>query len=602
MKGGQELPWREALLRRLLAVCTTVGALALVSALVASPGRLRATTAPVGVLVGILGVASLRPSWPYRLRAVLLVGTFLIASLLSYGVVGFHGAGALVAALAIVTVGLLFTRREVALVLGLQLACVAAVAWAMVTGVLPLPDPQVVSLTEPAAWSRTGLVALFLWMVVGFTVIYAVEQIEKAARAEHDALQSLREEQGRREDAERQRRDAEEVAQQAQKLELVGQLAAGVAHDFNNLLAVVQCWAELGAKPSASDGQRAEARASILAASKQGAALARQLLTIGSRSTRSVRDLRLDQAVDAALHVLERVLPEDIDLRVEHSGSATIQADEMDVQQVVMNLVVNARDAMQRGGRLRVTTGVREVTADETLVGGHLAPGRWAFLAVEDTGSGIDPAVRERIFEPFFTTKPQGSGTGLGLATVLHIARESGGAVGLDSEPGEGARFTFYWPAVASESVAAIESIPPRITVVRRRASILVVEDNVAIRQLIQSILEEAGHRVLVAADGHRAVQIIEAADPVDLLCTDGVLPGKSAPTVIAAFEAAYPGKPVLVVSGYVQGELTLRGIEQGRYRLLRKPFTVGELSETVREMLEAREPHAALAGETLRK
>jgi signal transduction histidine kinase/ActR/RegA family two-component response regulator len=589
MTETRQVAWREALLQRLLVITVNVGAVALFAAFVISPGPLRLTPIPVVVLIALLGVAAYRPSLPYRLRAGLLVGTMFMTSLRGYCAVGFQGSASVLAALTIVLTGLLFGRAQVALVVLLEMACVLVAAIGMMRGVLPLPDPHSTSLALGSAWSRSTMFALFIWMAVGFAVAYAVEQIEKAAHAERAALQSLREEQGRREDAERQRKDAEQVAQQAQKLELVGQLAAGVAHDFNNLLAVVQCWAELGAKPSASEGQRAEARASILAASKQGAALARQLLTIGSRSTRSVRDVSLDRAVDAALHVLQRVLPEDIDLYVEHAGTTAIKADEMDVQQVVLNLVVNARDAMQQGGRLRVTTGVREVASEETLVGGRLAPGRWAFLAVEDTGSGIDPAVREHIFEPFFTTKPQGSGTGLGLATVLHIARESGGAVGLDSEPGRGARFTFYWPAIASELVAAAEPVPPRLQATRRRASVLVVEDNVAIRQLIQSILEEAGHRVLAAADGHRALQIIEAAEPVDLLCTDGVLPGKPAPTIIAAFEAAYPGRPVLVVSGYVQGELTLRGIEQGRYRLLRKPFTVGELSETVREMLEVR-------------
>jgi signal transduction histidine kinase len=587
MTDGRHVPWREALLERLLAVCTGVGFAAVAFSLLVSHGRQQIAALWSFGLIALLGAALLRRGWPYALRAGLVVGTFAVGSLMAFAVVGFHGTAPLLGAGAVVAAALLFGRKQMWLVLGLLVAGVSAAGAAMVTHALPIPDPASVSLTAVRAWSRAGTVAFSIWVLIGFAVTFAVEHIEAAARAEHEALTALREETARRESAEQHRKDAERVAQQAQKLEVVGQLAAGVAHDFNNLLAVVQCWAELGAKPAADPARREEARASILAASSQGAALARQLLTIGRRSSRAVRDVRLDQAVDAALFVVRRVLPEDIELVVEHAGGAVVRADEMDVQQVALNFVVNARDAMPGGGRLRVTTGVRDVAVEEAAVGGALGVGKWAFLAVEDSGTGVDPALRERIFEPFFTTKPQGSGTGLGLATVLYIARENGGTIALDSRPSQGAKFTFHWPALAAESLTLPSVSPTRAAILAREASILVVEDDVAIRQLMKSILEEGGHRVLTAADGHRALQLIGGADKLDLLCTDGVLPGQSAPTVIAAFEAAHPKRPVLVVSGYVQEELTLRGIEEGRYRLLRKPFTVGDLSSAVGELLD---------------
>jgi signal transduction histidine kinase len=588
MTDGRHAPWREALLLRLLAVCTGVGALSVLFSVVVSHGRQRAAASSALGLVAILAVATVRRGWPYGLRAGLVVGAFVAACLQSYAVVGFHGTPPLLGACAVITAGLLFGRRAMGVVVALLVAGVAVAGAAMVAGVLPTPDPGSVSLVAPLAWTRSATVALSLWILLGVAVTFAVEQIESAARAEHEASRALRAEQVRRESAEAHQHEAERVAQQAQKLEVVGQLAAGVAHDFNNLLAVVQCWAELGAKPNAGPERRQEARETILAASNQGAALARQLLTIGRRSARSVREVRLDQAVDAALFVVRRVLPEDIELHVEHATGAIVRADEMDVQQVALNFVVNARDAMPGGGRLRVATGVRDVASDEDAIGAKLIAGRWAYLTVEDSGTGIDPALRERIFEPFFTTKPQGAGTGLGLATVLYIARESGGTIALHSAPGAGARFTFHWPAVAAESLNLPAASAPRVAVARREASrILVVEDDVAIRQLMKSILEESGHRVLTAADGHKALQVIGGPDPIDLLCTDGVLPGQSAPKVIAAFEAAHPQRPVLVVSGYVQEELTLRGIEEGRYRLLRKPFTVGDLSSAVGELLD---------------
>jgi signal transduction histidine kinase len=560
-------------------VCAVVGAITLVAGLVLSSGRLRFATLGVVPAIAFLGAAAFRPSWPYRLRAGGVVASFVLSCLLSFGTIGFGGNAQVVATGAVVMAVLLFGRRGAGVVIGLVIAGVVATGVGMVTRHLAAPEPALVSATEPSSWYRAVTVALFLWLLIGFAVAYGVEHIESAARAAREALTTLRDEQTRREEAER-------VAQQAQKLEMVGQLAAGVAHDFNNLLAVVQCWAELGGRPTASASQRAEGREAILAACKQGAALARQLLTIGRRSTRSVHTLRLDQAVDATMLVLRRILPEDIEVKVEHHGTAAVRADEMDVQQVTLNFVVNARDAMPGGGRLRITTGVRDVSADETVVGGRLTVGRWAFLAVEDSGPGVDPAIRERIFEPFFTTKAREYGTGLGLATVLHIAREGGAAVGLESEPGRGARFSFYLPEVRPEEAVVADARPAQRASLSRSASVLVVEDNVAIRRVMQSILEQSGHRVFSAADGDRALQVIQASGPLDLLCTDGVLPGTSASSVISAFEAAYPKRPVLIVSGYVHEELAVRGIAQGRHRLLRKPFSPADLSAVVDELL----------------
>jgi signal transduction histidine kinase/CheY-like chemotaxis protein len=556
-------------------------------AILTSHGRIRLAMLLFVPVVALQSAAALRPAWPYRLRASVVVASFVASSFVVYAVVGFHGSGQLVAAVAIITAVLLFGRRQAMLVLGVILAGFAASGVGMVTGRLPLPVASSTSLTDAGAWIRTTAVALFLLLLVGFAVAYAVEHIESAERALREALTVLRDEKERREEADQQRMQAERVAQEAQKLEIVGRLAAGVAHDFNNVLAVVQGWTELGSKPGADDSQRTEGRTAVLAACRQGAALARQLLTISRRSTRSILTLELDEAVDSAMLVLRSILPEDIEVSTEHRGPAMVRVDEMDLQQVTLNFVVNARDAMPRGGRLRITTGVRDVTADEALVGGHLTVGRWAFLAVEDSGPGIAPAIRERIFEPFFSTKPREHGTGLGLATVLHIARESGGVVGLDSEPGCGARFALYLPEASDDRIAVSDPASTRRLVPSRSGRILVVEDNVAVRQVIQSVLERAGHRVLWAANGDRALHVLEAARDLDLLCTDGILPGAPASTVISAFERSCPGRPVLVVSGYVSDELAVRGIEQGRHRLLRKPFSPGDLSAAVADLLE---------------
>jgi two-component system cell cycle sensor histidine kinase/response regulator CckA len=261
-----------------------------------------------------------------------------------------------------------------------------------------------------------------------------------------------------------------------------------------------------------------------------------------------------------------------------------VDADETELQQVMFNLVINARDAMPGGGRLTITTGTESFPAPRPAAGGgQLAAGRWRFVRVDDTGPGIDPGSRERIFEPFFTTKPVGVGTGLGLWTVLSIASASGGGVLVGGEPGQGARLTVYFPEPATQAVVARAPMavvaPPRATASR----ILLLEDDTSVRRLMTTVLERAGHQVVAVGDGRKALEeIARRGEHFDLLCSDAVVPQVPAGRVIDAFLAAFPSRPVLVVSGYVEEELTRNGIEQGRCHLLRKPFPPEELCRTV--------------------
>jgi two-component system cell cycle sensor histidine kinase/response regulator CckA len=251
----------------------------------------------------------------------------------------------------------------------------------------------------------------------------------------------------------------------------------------------------------------------------------------------------------------------------------------------MFNLVINARDAMPSGGRLKITTGGETLTAVKTAIGAELRPGPWAFVSVEDSGAGIDPALQARIFEPFFTTKGAG-GSGLGLVTVLTIARENGGGLLLDSAPGRGARFTVYFPEATGDVVAdAARPSPPRGR--SQPANILVVEDNPPVRDVLEALLVRAGHTVTVTCDGRRALAEIEKPGAAfNLLCCDAVVPLHSARGVIDAFEERFPGAPVLVVSGHVQEELTRRGIEEGRYHMLSKPFAPATLDEIIERLV----------------
>jgi signal transduction histidine kinase len=230
-------------------------------------------------------------------------------------------------------------------------------------------------------------------------------------------------------------------------MELVGKLAAGIAHDFNNLLGVVAGWTELGVDEHATAEDRAQAREELLGAVQHGKALTRQLLALARRDARVVNRVHLGQVAGQGIRVLRRVVPPNVQLSFRETESVQVDADETEMQQVLFNLVLNARDAIPSGnGQIEVTTGVTTLETPLQVIGGTLPSGPWALLRVKDSGTGIDAAIRERIFELFFTTKPVGLGTGLGLATVLRIAQLSGGGIALESTPSRGSTFTLYLP------------------------------------------------------------------------------------------------------------------------------------------------------------
>ena len=236
---------------------------------------------------------------------------------------------------------------------------------------------------------------------------------------------------------------------QAQKMEIIGRLASGTAHDFNNLLGVVGNWAELLLLDAPKTPEVEEARQAVDTAMQQGRSLTRQLMALARRDERSVARVCLERLAEAGVLTLGRVLPAGVKLTFHELTSADVQADATELQQVLFNLVLNARDAIVGGGTIQVSTGVEALEVPLAVAGGTLAAGRWAVLRVADSGPGIDAAIRDKIFELFFTTKPVGLGTGLGLATVLRIAQSSGGGVALTSGPGQGATFSVYLPCAA---------------------------------------------------------------------------------------------------------------------------------------------------------
>jgi CheY-like chemotaxis protein len=367
-------------------------------------------------------------------------------------------------------------------------------------------------------------------------------------------------------------------------MEAVGQLAGGVAHDFNNLLTVINGYSDLLLSTlSAGDPHRPMVE-EIRRAGERSASLTRQLLAFSRRQVLAPQALDLNTVVRDTERMLRRMIGEDVELATElAAGLHAVRVDPGQLQQVLLNLAVNARDAMPRGGRLTLRT--RNVAVAEEGGESGLAPGDWVLLEVEDTGIGMSEEVERHVFEPFFTTKEAGQGTGLGLAVVLGIVEQSGGRVGVRSRPGEGTAFDIHLPRVrppAADAAAGAPAPAPRGT-----ETILLVEDDAAVRSLSRHVLERADYAVLEAASGDEALELAAAyPSPIHLLVTDVVLPGMGGRQVAEALRELRPEIKVLYVSGYTDDAVVRHGVLQEDVQFLQKPFPPQALAKKVREVL----------------
>jgi PAS domain S-box-containing protein len=379
----------------------------------------------------------------------------------------------------------------------------------------------------------------------------------------------------------RERLSLEEQVRQAQKLESVGRLAGGVAHDFNNLLTVVLGCAE-ALRSDAARGVPAtlEDVEEIRAAGERARDLTRQLLAVARRQVIAPVPLDLNDVLRASEKLLRRVLGEDVELVVDLApGLWWIRADPGQLEQVVLNLAVNARDAMPRGGTLvlRTRNGARAGAAADDGV----------CLSVRDSGTGMEPEVRAHLFEPFFTTKPDGKGTGLGLATVYGIVSQADGQVRVESEPGRGTTFELWFPRTLDPPVAV--SPLPAARAAPGTERVLVVEDDAPVREVTVRALRASGYHVLVAGSGREALALAAAAlDGLDLVVTDVVMPGLDGRTMADELRRRRPGLRVLYVSGYTEDAVIARGVLSSGMAFLAKPFTPGALLARVRAVLDA--------------
>jgi nitrogen-specific signal transduction histidine kinase/ActR/RegA family two-component response regulator len=383
----------------------------------------------------------------------------------------------------------------------------------------------------------------------------------------------------------------EERLRASQKMEAVGRLAGGVAHDFNNLLMVMRGYGELMLNQlDANDPLRRNAE-EIQKAAERATALTQQLLAFSRKQVLQPKVLDLNTVVTEVEKMLRRLIGEDIELATTLDPAlGPVKADPGQIEQIILNLAVNARDAMPQGGRLTLKTA--NVTLDQAYVRQHMGAtlGPYVLLAVSDTGVGMDAETQSHIFEPFFTTKGAGKGTGLGLSTVYGIVKQSGGTIWVESAPGRGTTFEIYLPLV--EEAAASGELHPALPAPTPGGSetILVVEDEMSVRKLAAEFLGSNGYRVLEAQDGGEALQVCEEhRAPIHLLMTDVVMPGMSGRELAVRLVGARPEMKVIYVSGYTDDAIVQHGVREEGTVFLQKPFSLETLAHTVREVLDSK-------------
>ncbi|HEY3667298.1 MAG TPA: response regulator, partial [Polyangiaceae bacterium] len=384
-----------------------------------------------------------------------------------------------------------------------------------------------------------------------------------------------------------QERELETQLSQSQKMDAIGRLAGGVAHDFNNLLVVIQSYVELVREDLPANDPARDDLAEVLSAARRAASLTKQLLAFSRSETIQPVPVQLNDVVSGIEKMLHRIIGEDIELSTRLSTElGIIRADPGQLDQVILNLSINARDAMPNGGQLVIET--QNVSADSDYLVAHanVVPGDLVMLSVRDTGTGMDAETQRRIFEPFFTTKEVGKGTGLGLATVYGIVQQSGGQIRVSSELGRGSTFKVYFPrqeSTVDPGASKAPSVAPRVA----SGTILVVEDNVAVRQVASRILRERGYTVLEARHPAEARALCaELGAKIDLLLTDVIMPECTGPQLARELIERYPTLRVLYMSGYPGGAADRAGALEAGAAYIQKPFSPDALAEKIREVL----------------
>ncbi|MGH9030153.1 MAG: ATP-binding protein, partial [Acidimicrobiales bacterium] len=464
----------------------------------------------------------------------------------------------------------------------------------------PKPGAETLLFVVSSSGSPLGILSSLLPWILAVVMILAgilvVFVVESTARRRDSALVLVRELEQKNEDLDRAMAEQAEAEQarvrlenelrQSQRLEAIGQLAGGVAHDFNNLLMVILSHGQFMAEELPEDHPVQEDLAEVQSAAQRAAELTRQLLVFSRRDLVEPSVLDVNAGIADVVSLLRRTVGEQIDLKsVLASDLPRVLSDPGELQQVLMNLVVNARQAIEGDGTITIETRAQVIDEDAASVHAELKPGRYVRIAVTDTGSGMPPETLSRVFEPYFTTKDPGSGTGLGLSTVYGIVSRYGGYVTVYSEVDVGTTFKVYFPATDDETQGSAAETSGEAAG-EARGTVLVVEDEVGVRNACKRILERAGFGVIEATDGVQALSKVDGLG-VDLLLTDVVMPGgMSGRDLAEQLGQLRPGVPVLYMSGYNADAIATRGVLEPGISVVEKPFTSADLLSKVRELL----------------
>ncbi|MFO1023083.1 MAG: PAS domain S-box protein, partial [Planctomycetales bacterium] len=381
----------------------------------------------------------------------------------------------------------------------------------------------------------------------------------------------------------------EEQLRQSQKMEAVGRLAGGIAHDFNNLLTVITGYTSLVMSSVSTDNPHYEALKQVLDAGQSAADLINRLLAFSRQQVLQPRELDLNDVVRSVEIMLRRLIGRSI-IVTSSPGMLThrIKADPVQIEQVLINLAINARDAMPQGGALRISTEEILLTEEDVAANTSLRPGRFAVLTVRDSGHGIPADIIHQIFEPFFTTKDPGKGTGLGLATVHGIVMQSGGSITVESEPAQGTTFRVYFPCLEKPSQSASTVFQNRTTIASARKTLLIVDDDPALRAFISRVLTTQGHQVFEAINGQKALEAIRAhSAEIDLVITDQAMPEMTGKELMERMQLNYPRLKFLLMSGYSEDSMLRENIERDFVSFLAKPFTPADLLAKVEQLTQ---------------
>jgi signal transduction histidine kinase/ActR/RegA family two-component response regulator len=563
--------WRDQLASRLTRVFAVLFALSTLIAATMLQGRSeRSTLVMMGSVATLLVAIPALTGLPRgRPRAWLIVAPGVLSGLLAFARLGYLAGPAMVLAMTLMLAGLLLGRRAMLVLAGLSCLALCIIAWAMVHGRLPAPDPKDVSMTRATPWIRSILVTFLALGMFGGLTLTVVARVERS-------LELARAETRRRELAERARAEAELGALEARQLETVGRLAAGVAHDFNNNLTAILGCAELLALELPADSSAQELVSAITQSSQRAAELTRQLLVYSRKAQMLLVPTNLHRLLEEAVVLVRR----SGDLRAEvvlelATEPVTISADATLLQNAIVNLLLNGSDAMPHGGRLTVAT----TTCDATPAPGAPA-GPCVLVEILDTGVGIPKEVLPHIFEPFFTTKPVGRGSGLGLAAVAGAIKAHGGTITVETEVLVGTAFRILLPRTTAEGEV---SVAHDTGLLRGSGELLVVDDEPAVRNTVVTALRSLGYTVTPFADAESAIEAIRnAPSRYDLVLLDLRMPHMSGETAFAKLQALAPTLPVLIWSGHGAEQDVEALLQRGAVGFVQKPYRMAELSRVI--------------------